>query len=156
MGAKSRRVGRRARGRRKRARSSRPLGIAFGLLLVGLGVGTLVQATGGLPTLTGIQGRYSEEALLEAEPQIQEAYVAGVLDALMLVYAEGEAFAADGLDPRNAYALLHEAVAHLPDDLPASALREVVVKSLRAKASDQSAALAVWRALALHRCCWAL
>lgn len=153
-GSEERCAGRRAGERRRRAQQCR-LGLFPTLVLAVFALGTLAQATGGLPTVSGIQGRYSEQALLEANPQIQEAYVAGVLDALMLVYAEGEAFAGDGMDPRNAYALLHEAVAHVPGELPAGAIREVVVESLRAKAGDQSAALTVWRTLVLNRCCWA-
>lgn len=124
------------------------------LLLAAFASSAFVQATAGLPTVTWLQGRYSEQALLEADPALQEAYVAGALDALMLVFAEGEAFAADGLDPRSAYGILHEALAHVPTDLPAGALREAVVEGLRAEAGDRSAALAVWRTLALHRCCW--
>lgn len=116
--------------------------------------GPVVQATGGLPANTQAPGRFSERELLEADPALQEAYVAGVLDALMLAYAEGEALAAAGLDPRNAYATLYEAVSHIPTALSASALKEEVVATLRESAGNRSAVFAVWRTLALGRCCW--
>src|SRR5690606_39887192 len=40
--------------------------------------------------------------------------VAGVLDALALVVAQGEAFTAEGIDPRNVYAIVYEAIAGTP------------------------------------------
>lgn len=128
--------------------------ISVALLLAGLLSGALAQATAGLPSATSVRGRWSERAFLDASPQLQEAYVAGALDAFMAVYAEGEAFAADGLDPRSAYAALHDALVHIPPDLPIPALREALLQSLSAHASDGSAALAIWRTLALNRCCW--
>lgn len=127
---------------------------AAALLLAALLSGALAQATAGLPSVMSMHGRWSERALLGSSPELQEAYIAGALDAFMAVYAEGEAFAAEGHDPRNAYAALHEALAHVPPDLPIGALREALLQSLGAHASDRSAALALWRTLALSRCCW--
>jgi len=143
---------RRGNVQRRMRRQWRRSGVA--LLLAGLLMGALAQATAGLPSITFVQGRWSERALLDASPQLQEAYVAGALDAFMAVYAEGEAYSGYGLDPHNAYAALHDALAHVPPDLSTGELREALLQSLDAHASDRSAALAVWRTLALNRCCW--
>lgn len=129
--------------------------LSFVLLLAGLWLGPPAQATGGLPIVAQAPGRFSEVQLLEADPVLQEAYIAGVLDALMLAYAEGEALAAAGQDPRNAFFTIYEAVAHIPAALPLSALKEEVVAALRESAAERSAAFAVWRTLALSRCCLA-
>jgi len=95
----------------------------------------LVQATGGLPTIHEFQGHFTHQEFLCAEPRIQEAYVAGVLDALALVVAQGEAFAALGFDPRNVYAILYEAIAGIPEDISLLEVRAAVLRSARAQTS---------------------
>lgn len=115
---------------------------------------TRAHATGGLPTVTKVQGLFSEAALLTADPEIQKAYVAGVLDALIAVFAEGEAFAEAGLDPRNAYGILYEAVSGIPGAIPLESLQETILESAGSGAGDQAAALVIWRTLALSHCCW--
>lgn len=118
-----------------------------------------VRATGGLPIVEEFQGQWSYDRFLAAGTNAQEAYVAGVLDALALVVAQGEAFTAEGIDPRNVYAIVYEAIA----GTPANGAVHLLVHALAQEApmhppaetlNSQPAALVVWRALALHHCCW--
>ena len=79
---------------------------------------------------------------------------AGVLDALLAVFAESEAYAEAGLDLRNAYSILYGTVAGVPGEIPLETLRETILESVGSSASDQAAALVIWRTLALSHCCW--
>lgn len=109
-------------------------------------------ATGGLPIVTKVHGILSAQELLTADREVQTAYIAGVLDAFLAVVGEGEAFAEVGLDPRNAYGLVYEAITNLPN-LTLEDLRKVVIEATTTGAEDKAAVLVVWRNLALYHCC---
>lgn len=111
--------------------------------------GAPALATGGLPNVTEAHGILSVEELLTADREVQIAYIAGVLDAFLAVVSEGEAFSEAGLDPRNAYGLVYEAILNLPN-LSLEDLRKVVIQTATGGAEGRAAALEVWRNLALY------
>lgn len=113
-----------------------------------------VFATAGLPTVSEFSGLFTVQEFLTSDDEIQKVYTAGVLDALLAVVAEGEEFEEVGLDPRNAYGIVYEAIAGIPTDLSLDELRDVVTEHVTTDARDQAAALAIWRNLALYHCCW--
>lgn len=140
------------------------LGLLALICLPALLAAPAARATGGLLPVEsfGARGHMSYLEFLDAGSALQDAYVAGVLDTLELIFAQAEAFADAGLDPRSVYAIVYEAVAGIPEDVARGAIRESILADLSAtRANGNSthvaegpAVLAVWQSLALHHCCW--